>query len=266
MKIKTILTSAAASSILMMGGQAMAAGNASLSLGGGSYQTGNSFSVPVYVNSAADPINVVQADFSYDTSALQFQGVSCGGAFGITAGAAANSVTCGVSNGSSVTGSQLVATINFKAIGSGSSVANIASSSHVYRSTDNADVWNGVPTSTGFSFSSPAPITRSTPSRSTLTTSSNPVVSTDSSVTPAPVVKAAVTKKPAHHKVAVAAPVAKASNLLSWLLISFLVLLMALVVASAAWLARHPKQYNSYRMSSKRLYKHGLQLMPFSSK
>ncbi|MBX4197356.1 cohesin domain-containing protein [Candidatus Saccharibacteria bacterium] len=207
-KIKSIVLSTLFTATTMVGGlagQAQALGNASLSMAGGSHQAGSSFAVPIYVNSGADPVNVVQADFSYNASQLQFQGVSCGGSFGITAGAGANSVTCGVAGGASVTGSQLVAVANFKALaGSGSSVISIAPSSHVYRSTDNTDVWNGVPTSTGISFSSPAPVTRAP-----VTPASQAPAETPDTATP---VKAAV-KKPVQPKVAIAAPV-KTSNTL----------------------------------------------------
>lgn len=268
-RVKSLSFSILASAVTifgMVGGQALAAGNASLALGGGSYRAGSSFSVPVYVNSGADPVNVVQADFSYDTSAMQFQGVSCGGAFGITAGAGANSVTCGVSNGATVTGSQLVATINFKALSGGSAVANIAPSSHVYRSTDNADIWNGVATATGFSFVAPAPVTR---------TPVVPAAPAATAETPAAAPAKAVTKKPAQHKVVAAAPV-KASNTGSWILLIILALALAAVAAATAWAARHPKQYRTYKKSakrfvnrnvtqpSKRLYKQGWQQMPFT--
>jgi len=204
-RIKSVILSSAFTATTLVGGlagQAYAAGNASLSMSGGSHQAGTSFAVPIFVNSGSDPVNVVQADWSYDASKLQFQGVSCGGSFGITAGSGANTVTCGVANGASVSGSQLVAVANFKALaGSGSSVISIASSSHVWRSTDNADIWNGVPTSTGISFTGAAAV------RSTTPLVSQPTTTTTTTPTPTPAVKKAATKvaKPATTTVSPAA-------------------------------------------------------------
>ena len=277
MKIKSVIAASTIGAMTLFGGQALAAGNASLSLGGGSYQTGNSFAVPVYVNSGVDPVNVVQADFNYNSSAMQFQSVSCGGAFTITAGAGANSVTCGVGNGASVTGSQLVGTINFKALASsGSSVANIASSSHVYRSTDNTDVWNGVATSTGFSFTSPAPApakpvrTTTTKSTSTAPATTAPVAT---ALTPAP--KTTAKKSVVTHNTKNAATVQSSTNGWYWALIA-LGLVALFFLLPTAWLNRHPKQSRIYKRNTKRfiknnitqpgkrLYKHGVQLNPFT--
>lgn len=159
--IKTLALNSVVAAATIFGslaGTAQAAGNASLSVAGGSHSVGSTFSVPVYVNSA-DPINVVTADFSYDGSQLQFIGAGCGSAFGITADSNANSITCGVNGGGSVSGSQLVASIKFKALsGSGSSAVSIAPSSHVYSATDNSDVWNGAASSAAISFYTPAPV------------------------------------------------------------------------------------------------------------
>ena len=243
--IKSAILTTAVTTTSLFGGTALAAGNASLSLGGGSFRTGSSFSVPIYLNSGSDPVNVVQADFSYNPSAMQFQGVSCGRAFGITAGAGANSVTCGVSNGASVTGSQLVGVINFKALAAGNSSANIASSSHVYRSTDNADIWNGVATGTAFAFSAPAPVAR-------------PVPAAPAS-TPAPETKAAnTTKKPAQHRAVIATAPVKASSTGNWILFGTLLAALAAVIGAAIWAVRHPKQYRTYKKSTRRLYKQSL--------
>jgi Cohesin domain len=159
--IKTLTLNTAVAAVTILGGlagTAHAAGDANLSVAGGTHSVGSTFNVPVYVNSA-EPINVVTAGFSYDGSQLQFLGVGCGSAFGITADSNANSVTCGVNGGGSVSGSQLVASISFKALaGSGSSAVSIASGSHVYSAADNSDVWNGALNSSSVSFYTPAPV------------------------------------------------------------------------------------------------------------
>ena len=274
MKIKSTIIASTFGGIMLFGGQAMAAGNASLSLGGGSYQNGSSFAVPVYVDSGTDPVNVVQADFNYDASTMQFQSVSCGGAFTITASTSANDATCGIPGGSSVTGSQLVATINFKALaGSGSSTASIASTSHVYDSATNTDIWNSVDTSTGFSFTSPAPA----PSQpASLTTSTSPAATATAPVAPTPTPKATPKTTIATHNTKNTAIVKSSSKGWAWALMTLSVIVLIFLVP-AAWLNRYnPKKYRVYKRNTRRfvknhitkhgksLYKHGVQFNPFT--
>lgn len=162
-KTLTLNTAVAAATIFgSLAGTAHAAGNANLSVAGGSHSVGSTFSVPVYVNSA-DPFNVVTANTSYDGSQLQFLGSRCGSAFGITADSSANSITCGVNGGGSVVGTQLVASISFKALaGSGSTAVSIAPGSGVYSANDNSDLWNGASNSAGISFYTPTPVAAAT--------------------------------------------------------------------------------------------------------
>ncbi len=275
MRIKSAIIGSTIGAMTLFGGTAMAAGSDSLSLGGGSYQTGSSFAVPVYVNTGTDPVNVVEAAFTYDTSAFQFESDSCGGAFGITANATANDLTCGVSGGASATGSQLVGTINFKALGSGSTVASIASGSHIYRSTDNTDVWDGVTTSTGFSFTSPAPApTPVKPVHTTKNTTPAPVTSAPVAPTPTPTHKVTPKKSVTTHTKN-AATVKSSTNGVYWALIALGVVALFFLLPTA-WMNRHPKQSRIYKQNTKRfvknnitnptknLYKHGVQFNPFS--
>ena len=130
-----------------------AAGSASLSLSpsSGNYKIGNTFSVTIYENSGSDPVNVVEAILSYDQSKLQLLGRTCNsGAFEVSAFSACGTIV-------PKTGTQAVATASFKALASGSASISFAGSSHIYRSTDNTEIWNGATGGGMYSLTKPAP-------------------------------------------------------------------------------------------------------------
>lgn len=162
-----------------------AAGSASMALSGsGSRTVGGVFRVNIVENSGADPVNVIQADLNYDTSKLQLIGGGCSSAFEITA-PGGSGITCGTT--APKTGAQAVGFANFKVKAAGTGAVSIASSSHIYRSTDNADVWNGAANGVSFGFVNPVPVAPA------------PVAATPA---PAPVTKPATTKKAAPAPVA----------------------------------------------------------------
>lgn len=129
---------------------ASAAGSASFSLSpnSGSYQVGSSFTVSLRENSGSDPVNVVEARLSYDASKLQFTGVSDEGtAFDSvidnTGGGGNVHITRYKGGGGSLVGSQVVGAVSFKAISAGAANVSFVSGSHIVRSSDQQDIWNG---------------------------------------------------------------------------------------------------------------------------
>jgi hypothetical protein len=212
-----ILLSAIAPSI------AHAAGAASLSLspGGGAYSIGSTFAVTIAENSGSDSVNVVEADLSYNAANLQLVGISCNtGAFEVNAPGNGSGVTCGTATPK--TGSQAVAVANFKAVGAGSASVSFASSSHIYRSTDNTDVWDGNTSGGSYSVITPAPVTTHRSTGSSATTA--PPVTTAT-----PQVKASTSKKVSSPKTVVASstPVKNKSYVATYVVL--IVLLIAAV-------------------------------------
>jgi hypothetical protein len=145
--IRTLAGLIAVMGVVLIPATAFAAagsGTASLSLSpsGGSYNNGSTFTVTVRETSS-EPVAGIEADFTYDASALECLGVdgsgsafvqqyqnSCGG----------GSVTIArTTQGTTVTGTQTVASISFKALkGSGTTSVKVANSSEI----DNASVNN----------------------------------------------------------------------------------------------------------------------------
>jgi len=94
-------------------------------------------------DSSTDSVNAVQADFTYDQTKLQFVSIdSTTTAFSIDAPSSGGNGNVSVVRGttSSVTGSQIVAVVNFKAISLGSASLTFSGSSALVRSTDNANI------------------------------------------------------------------------------------------------------------------------------
>lgn len=173
-RILSVMTGLVVALASLSASQVAAAGSASLSFSpsSGSYQIGSNITLTVK-ESSSDSVNVVEANYSFDSSKLQFVGASCSSAFEIAAVTSASGVTCGTT--SPKTGSQSVATLTFKALsGSGMANINFASSSHVYRSTDNTNIWNGSTSGASFSLTTPAqPSNSGSNSSSSSSSSSN---------------------------------------------------------------------------------------------
>lgn len=129
---------------------ARAAGNASYSLSpaSGSHNVGSSFSVTVYENSGSETVNAVEAILAYNPAKLQFVSVSTSGSPFTTCtqtsgGGGSVNIVCARLAGTT-TGSQLVGKVTFKALAAtGSTTITFGSSSHIIRSPDTVDIWNG---------------------------------------------------------------------------------------------------------------------------
>jgi cellulose 1,4-beta-cellobiosidase len=124
-----------------------AAGTLSLSPATGTPSIGSNFTVAVRVDSSTDTINAVQADLTFPTDKLEFVSLDTAtSAFSVGAAGSGNNtngtvtIARGTSGGTSVTGSQLLANVTFKAVGTGAATINFANSSAVVRSTDNTDI------------------------------------------------------------------------------------------------------------------------------
>lgn len=126
---------------LQVASAAAGTGTASLSFGpaSGSYTVGSQFSVTIRETSS-EPVASVEADFSFDSSKLQCVSIAGGSAFPNTF-----QNTCGGSvsivrgvQGTPVTGSQVVATVTFKALAAGTVSLVMAGSSEI----DNTSVAN----------------------------------------------------------------------------------------------------------------------------
>lgn len=107
--------------------------------------------VTVYTNTGGDPVNAVEADFSYPTSKLQFQSVDGStSAFSVDAEHTGGngSVKIARGNTSPVTGTAIVAVVHFLMIGTGSADLSFQGSSAVVRSTDNKSILSASPSVT----------------------------------------------------------------------------------------------------------------------
>ncbi len=128
----------------------------------GSYAINSNFAVTIYENSGADAVNVIQADLNYDQSKLQFVNIDTStSAFDGQASQSGGNGLVSIARfrtpeSTPLTGKQLVAIINFKAVaGTGTSAITFAKSSYLVRSNDNSDIWNGVTTGGTFTLTTP---------------------------------------------------------------------------------------------------------------
>jgi outer membrane biosynthesis protein TonB len=137
-----------------------ATGPASLSLSpaSGTYTTGQAITVQVMVNTGGQPVNAVQADFTYPSSKLQFQSIDgAGSVMGIDASSTGGGGSVSIARGSTspYTGTGLLATVRFTALASGSAALTFSASSAVVRSTDNTNI-AGTMTGASYTLSVPA--------------------------------------------------------------------------------------------------------------
>lgn len=172
--------------------RAFAAGDAyfSISPSSGSYKVGNTFSVSVYETSnATDQTEGVQANLSYNSSLLQWQSNTLG-AFNAICGTnsgGSGSVNVACASTSTVSGTQLVVSINFKVLASGTASVSMvpgpgSTPTDIQNSTEQS-VWNGALKSASFSLSAASTSSGSTGTKSNSTSSSG---STSPSPSPAP--------------------------------------------------------------------------------
>lgn len=139
-----------------------AAGSATFTItpGSGTYTVGDTLTVKIYENSA-EPVIGVTANISYDKNSLEFVSLD-GGQSGFTTSmpSSAGNGVVKISRaimGGSLSGSQLVSAVTFKAVGaSGRSVISFLPGSAIVAS-GGRDVWNG--STAGAAFTVKAPVT-----------------------------------------------------------------------------------------------------------
>jgi hypothetical protein len=173
-----------------------AAGSATLTLtpSGGSHDIGSNFTVTIYENSGSETVNSVDVTMTYDQAKLQFVSIdSSSSAFAIAATATGGGGGVNIAKGTvtPVTGSQVVASVTFKALAeSGGTTIDFASNSHIVRSTDSSDIWNGSTTGGTYAVTTPAAPPTTTPTTSPASSSGT---STPSSSTTTPAKKTTTT-------------------------------------------------------------------------
>jgi hypothetical protein len=150
-----------------------------LSPASGSYANGQTFNL-IVDETSTDSVNAVQLDMSYPSASLRLNSVSSGTAasspFGLCGQSAGGSgtVSVGCASTLSVTGTQPVANINFTVIASsGSAAVNVTTGSSIVRTSDQANVWNNLPTAATYTISSPttsAPVVTTPQSSNSSTT------------------------------------------------------------------------------------------------
>ncbi|HSX30478.1 MAG TPA: hypothetical protein VLE99_01015 [Candidatus Saccharimonadales bacterium] len=198
MKAKYVTTLAALVGALSLGlvSSAAAAGSAAFSLSpaSGTEDVNSTFNVGVYENGTS--VNVVTVNFSYDTSDLQLVSVdTSASAFAADAGSTSTSLSRYVPAGGTVSGTQEVAVLKFKAL-TGTGAASVAvgnSGSHI--ASAGTEQWNGVAATGSYTLNTPAPVTPpSNPGNGGSTSAGNPTskstapkttTSTSSTTTPA---------------------------------------------------------------------------------
>jgi hypothetical protein len=231
-------------------GHGFAAGSATLGLSpsGANYSAGQTFMVSIIENSGGDSVNVVGADFTYNSSMLQFVGASCNsGAFEIQfPGTSSAGITCGTATAKA--GSQVVGSASFKVIAAGSASIGFASSSNIYRSTDNTNIWNGNTSGGNYNLTAAATAAPVKKKATPTTTTTQQAVPAPAAVTEP--VQPAVVQPVADTKTqAVVVASTKDNNSTAWLLTSGL-LIAAIAGATYYLLKRNrtqaPKLKNSH--------------------
>lgn len=170
-------------------GLSSAANTAQLTLSpaSGSHDINTTFSVTVYENSS-DPVNAVQADFSYDGSKLQFVSIDAStSAFDSqypSSGGNGKVKIARANTAGSLTGNQVVAKVNFKVLaGSGSTTMSFLTSSEIIRTSDTENIWDRTTTGGTYTLTTPpatcpagqtgTPPNCTTPQTTTTTTTTN---------------------------------------------------------------------------------------------
>lgn len=192
--VSTLANLAASVSLFaVMTGTVHAAGTASLTISGGSVEIGNTISAVIRATST-DPVVSVQADLIFDASKLQCLSVDgSASAFTIPYQGACGAGTVSIARataGTTLTGTQTVAIVNFKAIAPGTANISFATTSGLYRSPDAAAVWNGNTAGTSISINN-APATPATPTPTAMPATTKPAAT--ATTTPTRAVAAAVT-------------------------------------------------------------------------
>jgi hypothetical protein len=112
----------------------------------GTYANAQTVTLTIYEDSGNYPVNVIESDLIYDDTYLTFGSIdTSSGAFSVSAVATGSNGLVNIVVGSTgtVTGSQIVATVTFTAIGPINLTSiKLASTCGIVRSSDNRNIWN----------------------------------------------------------------------------------------------------------------------------
>ena len=145
-------------------GTTSAAGTASFSVSPNSSNFVQNTMISLTINvTSPEPINAIESDLQYDSTKLQFSNIdTSGSAFGTaaiaTGGGGSVQIARGTSPGTTVSGTQKVASVVFKVLGgSGITPVSFANTSHIVRAADSTEAWNGSTAGGTYSLSTPTP-------------------------------------------------------------------------------------------------------------
>lgn len=113
-----------------------------------SVNVGATLTVSIRENSYSEPVNAVQANISYPSNLLQFENIGNSSAFGIVAQNSGGGGSVQIARGAlpSVSGDQLVATVQFKALaGSGTAQLSFVGGSSVVSANSNTNIMTSSP-------------------------------------------------------------------------------------------------------------------------
>jgi hypothetical protein len=144
----------------------------------GTYTVGSTISVAIFENSSTEPVSTVQADITYDSTALAFvpggtannQTDDTGSQFtDIAPPPIVGTGTLSVSRGAitAQTGNQKVTTVNFTVLKAGTATISFAGTSQVYRDSDLTNIYSGGTPAT-YVFQNPCTAVPSTPGTPTV--------------------------------------------------------------------------------------------------
>jgi hypothetical protein len=111
----------------------------------GSATKGSTFHILIKENSGSEPVNAATANLSYPTDKLSYVSTTNSNAFSITAATSGGSGSVKIDRGAypAVTGSQTIATVNFKALtDTGTATISITGGS-IYSANNNANIYSG---------------------------------------------------------------------------------------------------------------------------
>lgn len=120
---------------------------------------GNTVTVYIHESSGSEPVNGVQANFSYPASLLQFVSINSTSAFSIVAQNSGGGGSVAIARGAmpAVSGDQVVASVSFKAIASsGTATLAFTSGSAVTSANSNTNIMTSSP-GTSITLKAPAP-------------------------------------------------------------------------------------------------------------
>jgi len=122
---------------------AAASASMSLSVSSSSVAKGSYLTVYIRENSGSEPVNAAQANFSYPSNLLQYSSISNSSAFSVVAQNSAGGGSVNIGRGAlpSVSGSQLIASVTFKALtDSGTASFGFTGGSSVVSANSNTDI------------------------------------------------------------------------------------------------------------------------------